>query len=154
MFILKPDGKYEVVPGSQMTVKRQALRNNSSQYYVNDRSKPFSEVQELLKARGIDLVHNRFLILQARIIGDCLSTFLSDLLQGEVEQIAMMKPKAQTEHDEGLLEYIEDIIGFELIYQPLGFYCNIFRQLQHVQGRHCRSRRERRGTERATQRAP
>ena len=34
--------------------------------------------------------------------------------QGEVEQIAMMKPKAQTEHDGGLLEYLEDIIGLIL----------------------------------------
>jgi len=32
-------------------------------------------------------------------------------LQGEVEQIAMMKPKSVGEHDEGLLEYLEDIIG-------------------------------------------
>lgn len=32
-------------------------------------------------------------------------------LQGEVEQIAMMKPKAQNEHDSGMLEYLEDIIG-------------------------------------------
>lgn len=32
-------------------------------------------------------------------------------LQGEVEQIAMMKPKAQGPHDEGLLEYLSDIIG-------------------------------------------
>ena len=33
------------------------------------------------------------------------------ILQGEVEQIAMMKPKGQTPHEEGLLEYLEDIIG-------------------------------------------
>ena len=32
-------------------------------------------------------------------------------VQGEVEQIAMMKPKAQTPHETGLLEYLEDIIG-------------------------------------------
>ena len=32
-------------------------------------------------------------------------------LQGEVEQISMMKPKSQTPHDTGLLEYLEDIIG-------------------------------------------
>lgn len=31
--------------------------------------------------------------------------------QGEVESIAQMKPKGATEHDEGLLEYLEDIIG-------------------------------------------
>lgn len=32
-------------------------------------------------------------------------------LQGEVEQISLMKPKAQGPHDEGFLEYLEDIIG-------------------------------------------
>lgn len=33
------------------------------------------------------------------------------LYQGEVEQISLMKPKAQGPHDEGFLEYLEDIIG-------------------------------------------
>lgn len=47
-------------------------------------------------------------------------------LQGEVEQIAMMKPKAQTEHDTGMLEYLEDIIGTSrfkvyLIFIPMYF---------------------------------
>ncbi|CAM9496091.1 unnamed protein product, partial [Laminaria digitata] len=51
-------------------------------------------VGALLRKRGVDLDNNRFLILQ-----------------GEVEQIAMMKPKALTPHEEGLLEYLEDIIG-------------------------------------------
>ncbi|KAI6154283.1 hypothetical protein BKA82DRAFT_4099537 [Pisolithus tinctorius] len=46
-----------------------------------------------LVGRGIDLDHKRFLILQ-----------------GEVESIAQMKPKAQNEHEDGLLEYLEDII--------------------------------------------
>lgn len=32
-------------------------------------------------------------------------------LKGEVEQIALMKPKGQNENDEGMLEYLEDIIG-------------------------------------------
>lgn len=54
----------------------------------------FTEVTTLLKAKGIDLDNNRFLILQ-----------------GEVEQISMMPPKAHGPHDEGLLEYLEDIIG-------------------------------------------
>lgn len=31
--------------------------------------------------------------------------------QGEVEQISLMKPKAQGPHDEGFLEYLEDIVG-------------------------------------------
>ena len=31
--------------------------------------------------------------------------------QGEVEQIAMMPPKGTPQHEEGMLEYLEDIIG-------------------------------------------
>jgi structural maintenance of chromosome 4 len=47
-----------------------------------------------LKGYGVDLDHKRFLILQ-----------------GEVESIALMKPKGQGENEDGLLEYLEDIIG-------------------------------------------
>ena len=40
-------------------------------------------------------------------------------IQGEVEQIALMKPKAQTEHDEGMLEFLEDIIGTSKLKEPI-----------------------------------
>jgi len=56
----------------------------------------------MLREKGIDLDHKRFLILQ-----------------GEVESIAQMKPKAQNEHDDGLLEYLEDIIGTAKYKQPI-----------------------------------
>ena len=85
---------FEVVPGSQLVVTRTAYKNNSSKYTINGRQSNYKEVQALLKGRGIDLDHNRFLILQ-----------------GEVESIAQMKPKAPSEHEDGLLEYLEDIIG-------------------------------------------
>jgi len=83
-----------LVPNSQLVVTRTAFRNNSSKYTINDRTSSFTEVTTLLKGKGIDLDHNRFLILQ-----------------GEVESIALMKAKAQNEHEDGLLEYLEDIIG-------------------------------------------
>lgn len=86
--------EYEVVPGSDFIISRTAHRSNKSDYYINDRKSNFTEVTELLKGKGIDLDNNRFLILQ-----------------GEVEQISMMKPKGQTEHETGLLDYLEDIIG-------------------------------------------
>ncbi|KAJ3576089.1 hypothetical protein NP233_g661 [Leucocoprinus birnbaumii] len=35
----------------------------------------------------------------------------SSFRHGEVESIAQMKPKGSTEHEDGLLEYLEDIIG-------------------------------------------
>ncbi|KAI3898016.1 hypothetical protein MKX03_027551 [Papaver bracteatum] len=88
------DGEYEAVPGSDFTITRVAFRDNSSKYYINDRASNFTEVTKKLKGKGIDLDNNRFLILQ-----------------GEVEQISLMKPKAQGPHDEGFLEYLEDIIG-------------------------------------------
>ena len=73
---------------------REATSANQSNYYLNGKKMTFKEIGTLLRAKGIDLDHNRFLILQ-----------------GEVESIAMMKPKAQHENDDGLLEYLEDIIG-------------------------------------------
>jgi structural maintenance of chromosome 4 len=88
------DNGYEVVEGSESVVSRTAYKGNTSKYEVDGVTKTFKEVAVILRARGIDLDHNRFLILQ-----------------GEVEQISLMKPKAQTEHEEGLLEYLEDIIG-------------------------------------------
>ncbi|KAG6878031.1 hypothetical protein C0993_000571 [Termitomyces sp. T159_Od127] len=93
---------FEIVPGSQLIVTRQAFKNNSSRYTINDKSSTYTEVQTLLKGRGIDLDHNRFLILQ-----------------GEVESIAQMKPKATNEHEDGLLEYLEDIIGTSRFKQPI-----------------------------------
>lgn len=91
-----------LVPNSQLVVTRTAFRNNSSKYTINDRSSSFTEVTTLLKAKGIDLDHNRFLILQ-----------------GEVESIALMKAKAQNEHEDGLLEYLEDIIGTTKYKEPI-----------------------------------
>ncbi|KAJ0454757.1 putative structural maintenance of chromosomes protein [Helianthus annuus] len=88
------NGSYEVVPGSDFVIAREAFRDNSSKYYINGRDSKFTEVTNKLKGKGVDLDNNRFLILQ-----------------GEVEQISLMKPKAQGPHDEGFLEYLEDIIG-------------------------------------------
>lgn len=85
---------YRVVEGSEFAVSRVATRESKSRYYVNARSSTFTEVTALLKEKKVDLDNNRFLILQ-----------------GEVEQISMMKPKASNPHEDGLLEYLEDLIG-------------------------------------------
>ena len=60
------EDEYEVVPGSEFVVARTALRSNASNYYVDGRKSSFGEVTDLLKAKGVDLDNNRFLILQAR----------------------------------------------------------------------------------------
>ncbi|MCJ1444818.1 MAG: hypothetical protein MMC23_005321 [Stictis urceolatum] len=97
-----PGGSHEVVPDSTLVVSRKAFKNNSSKYYLNSQESNFTAVTTLLKDRGVDLDHKRFLILQ-----------------GEVESIAQMKPKAANEHDDGLLEYLEDIIGTSKYKTPI-----------------------------------
>merc|ERR1712048_1359193 len=98
----KPGDDFDIVPNSQFTVSRTARRDGSSDYYMNGKKQTFKEVGTVLRSCGIDLDHNRFLILQ-----------------GEVEQISMMKPKAESEHDEGMLEYLEDIIGSSRFKEPI-----------------------------------
>ena len=75
-------------------VKRSISADSKSQYYYNDIPKTQKEVTTLLKRYNLDLTNNRFLILQ-----------------GEVENISMMKPKAEKPDEVGLLEYLEEVIG-------------------------------------------
>ena len=95
---------YEEVPGSRLVLTRVVKKNSTSEYRLDGRSSSFEEITRMLKYRGIDLEHNRFLILQ-----------------GEVEQIAMMKPKAAPgeESKSGLLEYLEEIIGTDKYVQEI-----------------------------------
>lgn len=88
------DEDYTALPNSEFSVARTAYRNNTSKYFLNDVEVKRKEIVELLKSKGVDLDNNRFLILQ-----------------GEVEQISLMKPKSVNAHDTGFLEYLEDIIG-------------------------------------------
>ena len=86
--------EYDVVPNSQFSIKRRVNMRSVSSYYINDKPSSNIEVTDVLKAKGIDLNNNRFLILQ-----------------GEVEQISLMKSKTGDENNPGFLEYLEDIIG-------------------------------------------
>ena len=54
--------------------------------------------------------------------------------QGEVEQISMMKPKAQSEHEEGMLEYLEDIIGSSRFKEPIEQLANEVENLNEARG--------------------
>ena len=58
------EDSYETVPGSEVVVKREARKDNSSTYYYNGKKLVFKELAVLLRELGIDLDHNRFLILQ------------------------------------------------------------------------------------------
>ncbi|NWI50483.1 SMC4 protein, partial [Calyptomena viridis] len=113
----KEGDDYEVIPNSKFHVSRTAYRDNSSVYYINGKKKTFRDVGILLRSHGIDLDHNRFLILQ-----------------GEVEQISLMKPKGQTEHDEGMLEYLEDLIGSARLKGPIQALCRRVELLNECRG--------------------
>ncbi|KIL89998.1 structural maintenance-chromosome 4 [Fusarium avenaceum] len=98
----QPGGGHEIIPKSELIISRKAFKNNSSKYYINGKESNFTTVTTLLRDRGVDLDHKRFLILQ-----------------GEVESIAQMKAKAGNEHEDGLLEYLEDIIGTSKYKAPI-----------------------------------
>lgn len=84
-----------MIENSDFVVARHVYADkNVTKYTINNKQATREEVVKLLKSHGVDLDNNRFLILQ-----------------GEVEQIAMMKPKAQNKNETGLLEYLEEIIG-------------------------------------------
>ena len=86
------DSNEQPIPGSKLVFSRSVNRNSESEYKINGEKEKFEKVQDVLKKRGIDLDHNRFLILQ-----------------GEVEKISQMKPKGN-ENETGLLEYIEEVV--------------------------------------------
>ncbi|VEL29604.1 unnamed protein product, partial [Protopolystoma xenopodis] len=109
------DDDFEVVSENDFVVSRKAFQDNSSQYFINDCRANFKEVTTLLRRNGIDLDHNRFLILQ-----------------GEVEQISLMKPKAISEHEDGFLEYLEDIIGCNRFKKPLEILANRIEKLSDL----------------------
>lgn len=98
----KIEGQMDIIEDSEFTISRTAHKDNSSYYCINDRRVQFKEVSNRLQSHGIDLRYNRFLILQ-----------------GEVEQISLMKPKAEAEGEAGMLEFLEDIIGTTRLKAPL-----------------------------------
>lgn len=98
----KEGADFEAVPNSEITVARIANKDSTSHYELNGKKVPIAQVVTLLKGFGVDLDNNRFLILQ-----------------GEIEQIAMMKCKGANEHETGILEYLENIIGTTRYIEPL-----------------------------------
>merc|ERR1712062_383935 len=106
------EDNFRVVPDTHVVVTRTAFKDNSSYYELDGRRCQYKEIAQKLRKQGIDLDHNRFLILQ-----------------GEVEQIALMKPKGQNENDEGMLEYLEDIIGSSRFKNPIEILLNRVQEL-------------------------
>lgn len=75
--------------GQEMTTLMRQLKGGKNMYFLNGEEKSFQEISNFIVRENIDIENNRFAILQ-----------------GEIEGISLMKPK-----NDGLLEYLEDIIG-------------------------------------------
>jgi len=90
----KEGDEFDVVRGSRFTVSRAVSKSSQSTYRLNGERVKYDIIRELLLDKGVDLTHERYLILQ-----------------GEVEKISLMKPKGETPGEVGLLEYLEEIIG-------------------------------------------
>ncbi|CAG0908332.1 unnamed protein product, partial [Cyprideis torosa] len=99
-----PSGELLNFEDRKFVVSRTAFRDNSSYYCIGGKQCTFKEIQRKLLENGVDMDHNRFLILQ-----------------GEVESISLMKPKAASEQDSsgGMLEYLEDVIGSSRLKEPV-----------------------------------
>ena len=51
-----------------------------------------------------------------------------------MEQIAMMKPKGVSEHEDGMLEFLEDIIGSSRYQQPISVLSQRVEELNELRG--------------------
>lgn len=51
----------------------------------------------------------------------------------------MMKPKAQTEHEEGMLEYLEDIIGSNRFKEPIDLLTHRIEKIQEIRSEKVRT---------------
>ncbi|KAI5713839.1 hypothetical protein M8J76_006275 [Diaphorina citri] len=60
----KPNEEYEIIPGTDLEIARTAFYDNSSYYTLNGKKVHFKEVAKVLRDHGVDLLNNRFLILQ------------------------------------------------------------------------------------------
>ena len=68
------NNNFHYIEGGDFVMTREVYKNSSSKYFLNGKESSFDEINKKLSRKGIDLKHNRFLILQ-----------------GEVEQISLMK---------------------------------------------------------------
>eukprot|EP00092_Neocalanus_flemingeri_P022265 GFUD01024145.1.p1 GENE.GFUD01024145.1~~GFUD01024145.1.p1 ORF type:complete len:1283 (-),score=468.97 GFUD01024145.1:142-3990(-) len=80
---------FDVVPNTQFSVSRTAHKDNSSYYQLNGKRVQYKEVANMLRDKV------------------------------EVESISLMKPKGLTEHDTGMLEFLEDIVGTSRFKVPI-----------------------------------
>ena len=79
---------------TEFSLKRTINKKNVSNYYIDNQKSNLSDINKKLNENNIDLKNNRFIILQ-----------------GEIEEISLMKNKSGNYNNPGFLEYLDDMIG-------------------------------------------
>ncbi|KAH9645434.1 hypothetical protein HF086_006460 [Spodoptera exigua] len=97
-------------------------------HIVNENFKSYAGVEVLgpfhKEGEAFEVVPNSEIVVSRTAFRDSSSFYTLNgkrvqFKEGEVEQISMMKPKAVTEHEPGMLEYLEDIIGTSRYKEPI-----------------------------------
>uniref|UniRef100_A0A0N5BWV0 Structural maintenance of chromosomes protein n=1 Tax=Strongyloides papillosus TaxID=174720 RepID=A0A0N5BWV0_STREA len=83
-------------------ISRYVFKDNKTKYQFCGKDSTKDKIKTYLKEQGIGLDHDRFIILQ-----------------GEVENISLLKPKAEKENEDGMLEFLDDIIGTAIYKKPI-----------------------------------
>uniref|UniRef100_A0A183UUA5 Structural maintenance of chromosomes protein n=1 Tax=Toxocara canis TaxID=6265 RepID=A0A183UUA5_TOXCA len=102
----QPSRKFDIVDGSRFKVSRTAYRDNSSKYTYNGKTVQFRDIAKRLREVGIDLIHNRFLILQVPI--EKLEKKIDSLREERSNQVMRLK-MAENEKDK-LEEPVKKIV--------------------------------------------
>jgi len=113
----QPGDDYEIVPNSKFVISRTAFKDNSSYYELDKKKVKFNVIAKFLRSHGVDLDHNRFLILQVRRIW--LILYLTNVKYKR--NVCKMFLTGQSETDRNYeaqgtkrklaLEFLENIIG-------------------------------------------
>uniref|UniRef100_A0A0N5BAQ5 Structural maintenance of chromosomes protein n=1 Tax=Strongyloides papillosus TaxID=174720 RepID=A0A0N5BAQ5_STREA len=98
----RKNGEDYEIADSSFCVTRRITKDNKSSFYIDNKKISREELKTTLKCHGLGLDHDRFLILQ-----------------GEVESISLLKPKAENENEDCMLSLIDDIIGTNRYKVPL-----------------------------------
>jgi len=92
----------ERIQGSDFTVSRVISRSGGTRFRINDDVKNINEIVQFWKSKKIDLASNRIFILQ-----------------NQVENISTMSPKRSEANKDGLIEFLEEIIGSDRYIQRI-----------------------------------
>ncbi|PVU96459.1 hypothetical protein BB559_002387 [Furculomyces boomerangus] len=89
IYVKKNQNEDNSVPGGEIIITRTAYANSTSKYFINGTTATLSDVTSVLRQKGVDLDHKRFLILQEKI--DDASKQVDELNEIRAEKLRRVK---------------------------------------------------------------